>query len=167
MPITVFDEAASFLTVKRLALVGLERAPNAFSRVIFREFVRRGYDVVPVSPLLGGEAEGRPAFARLQDVQPPVEAALIMTPPAHTAEVVRDAIAAGVTRIWLHRGSGAGSASPEALELCRAHHLRTVTDLCPYMALPGAGFGHRVHTFFRARALAKESAERHQLKTSL
>ena len=56
---------------------------------------RRGYDVVPVHPTLK-QAEGRTCFARVQDVSPPVEAALLMTPPAVTEQVVRDCAEAGV-----------------------------------------------------------------------
>ena len=39
-----------FLSRKRLALVGVSRNPQDFTRSMFREFRRRGYDVVPVNP---------------------------------------------------------------------------------------------------------------------
>jgi predicted CoA-binding protein len=116
--------------------------------MVFRELVRRGYDVVPVNPAMT-EVEGRRCYPRVQDVQPPVEAALVMTPPARTADVVRDCVAAGVRRVWLHRGTGAGSASEEALAVCQASGLEPVVDLCPFMALPGAGWFHGAHAFLR------------------
>jgi predicted CoA-binding protein len=74
-----------------------------------------------------------------------------MTPPARAEEVVRDCVAAGVREVWFHRGAGAGAASPEALALCASSGVHAVKDLCPFMALPGAGFPHRVHGFLRRR----------------
>ncbi len=137
-----------FLARKRFALVGVSRDEKSFSRYVLRELVRKGYDVAPVG-LSIPEAEGRRCFARVQDVTPPVDAALLMTPPAHTADAVRDCLTAGVRHVWMHRGGGAGSASPEAIALCEAAGITPILDLCPFMALPGAGWFHRLHGLFR------------------
>jgi predicted CoA-binding protein/mannose-6-phosphate isomerase-like protein (cupin superfamily) len=141
-------EARAFLATRRIAVVGLSRKEDDFSRLVLRELARRGYDVVPVHPAMR-EAEGRTCFARVQDVSPPAEAALLLTPPAVTEQVVRDCAAAGVSRVWMHRGGGAGAASEAAVAFCEAHGIAVVRDLCPFMALPDAGVGHRLHGFFR------------------
>src|SRR5690349_258401 len=91
-----------FLGQKRLAIVGVSKQPKDFSRSLFREFQRRGYDAVPVNPD-ATEIEGRPCFARVQDIQPPVTAALLMTSPAATDQVVLDCAAAGVRQVWMYR----------------------------------------------------------------
>jgi uncharacterized protein len=145
------ERARQFLGARRVALVGVSRDPRGFSRAVMRELLRRGYDVVPVNPALA-EAEGRRCLARVQDAAPPVEGALLLTPSARTEEAVRDCIAAGVRQVWMHRGVGAGSASPEAVALCRSHGVEPVTDLCPFMALPGAGWFHRAHAFLRGHS---------------
>jgi len=142
------DDAREFLASKRIAVVGLSRRENDFSRMVLRELVRRGHDVVPVHPALK-EAEGRTCYARVQDVRPPPDAALIMTPPAITEQIVRDCAEAGVSRVWLHRGVGPGAASEAAIAFCAAKGIRLVRDLCPFMALPDASFAHRLHGFFR------------------
>ncbi len=145
------DGARAFLASRRIAVVGVSRNEKDFSRLVLRELARRGYDVVPVNPALP-EVEGLRAWAAVSAIQPPVDAALILTPPTATDAVVRDAIAAGVRKVWLHRGAGgAGSATPEALALCDASGVDVVHDLCPFMALPDAGFPHRAHAFFRRR----------------
>jgi uncharacterized protein len=149
-------EAQEFLSARRIALVGLSRRPNDFSRHVLRELVRRGHDVVPVHPGMK-EAEGRACFARIQDVSPPADAALLMTAPAATEQVVRDCAEAGVRHVWMHRGGGAGAASEAAIAFCEAHGIRVVRDLCPFMALPGAAFPHRLHGFFRRRLAAREA----------
>lgn len=154
MATTMIEYAREFLGHRRIALVGLARDERSFSRMVFRELLRRGYDVVPVHPALA-EAEGRRCFPRVQEIQPPVEGALVMTPPSRSADVIRDCVAAGVRRIWMHRGGGAGCSSAEALEVCRASAIQPVTDLCPFMALPGAGLLHRLHGLLRRHGAAR------------
>ena len=149
MPLPL-DRARAFLGVRRIAVVGVSRNEKDFSRALFRELLRRGYDAVPVNPNLT-EAEGRRAHGRVSGIVPPVEAALLLTSPAETEAVVRDALAAGVRKVWLHRGTGPGSASPAALGLCEASGVEVVRDLCPFMVMPGAGLPHRLHGFFRRR----------------
>jgi predicted CoA-binding protein len=87
--------------------------------------------------------------ARVADAAPPVDGAIFFTSPPQTAAAVEEALAAGVRRIWLHRGGGPGASSPAALAACRAAGVEPVTDLCPFMALPDAGWFHRLHGFFR------------------
>ncbi len=139
-----------FLASRRLALVGFSRNPKDFSRMLDAELRARGYDVVPVHPD-AAEIDGRRAFPRVSAAEPPVEAALVLVPPQAALAVVRDCLDAGVRRIWLHRGAGRGSASPEAVALCAGSGVEPVVDLCPLMALPGAGWAHRLHGWWRRR----------------
>jgi predicted CoA-binding protein len=138
----------SFLSCRRLAVVGVSRDPKDFSRSVFRAFVERGYDAVPVNPA-GVEAEGRPAVARIGDIQPPPEAALLLTPRAASAQVVKECAEAGVKRVWMHRGGGQGAVDPEAVAFCRERGIEVVDGECPFMFLGGAGWVHGVHRFFR------------------
>ena len=143
--------ANDFLAQRRLAVVGVSRDPQDFSRGLFRELLRRGYDLVPVNAA-GGVIEGLPCARRVQDVQPPVDGALVMTPPGQAEQVVRDCAAAGVPRVWLHRGIGPGAMSAAAVGVCRENGIAVVEGECPYMFLPAAGFVHRTHGFFRRLA---------------
>jgi len=138
----------SFLSCRRIAVVGVSRDPKDFSRQVFRAFVERGYDVVPVNTA-GGEMEGRPAARGVGDVQPPPEAALLMTPPDATDQVVRECVDAGVKRVWMHRGGGTGAVSPSAVAVCRERGIEVVDGECPFMFLPGSGWFHGVHRFFK------------------
>ena len=141
----------SFLACRRVAVVGVSRDAGDFSRAVFRALVERGYDAVPVNPA-GGEAEGRRSVARVGDVQPPPEAALLLTPARASAQVVRECADAGVRRVWLHRGGGEGAVSAEALALGRERGLEVVDGECPLMFLSHSGFVHGVHRFFRRLA---------------
>jgi len=142
------QNARDFLKLRRIALVGLSRDEKDFSRYVFRELAGRGIDVVPIRPGLQ-EAEGRPCYGRLQDVKPAVDGALIMVPPQQVDRVLGDCLEAGVMRVWLHRGAGKGAGDARSLAFCATHGIEAVRDLCPFMALPNAGAGHRVHGWFR------------------
>ncbi|HUG52086.1 MAG TPA: CoA-binding protein [Vicinamibacteria bacterium] len=145
-------EARSFLSCRRLAVVGVSRDPRSFSRAMFAELRRRGYEAVPVNPIAAGDVEGVSFVRRVTDISPPPEGALLLTPPAITEQVVKDCAAGGIRRVWMHRGLGTGAASPAALAYCAEHGIEVVADACPFMFLPRAGFVHRAHGWWRARS---------------
>jgi predicted CoA-binding protein len=142
------ERIEDFLGQKRLALVGVSRNGKDFTRVLFREFCQRGYDMVPVNPSLS-EVEGRPCYRRMQDVTPPADGALLMTSPAVTEQVVRDCAEAGVGRVWMYRAAGQGAVSPRAIAFCEAKNIGVIPGECPFMFFRNAGFIHRAHGFIR------------------
>ncbi len=137
-----------FLAQKRIAMVGISREPRSFSVLLFEELCRRGYDVVPVNPHIPNVL-GHRCFARLQDVLPPVESALLMTSPAVTDAVVVDCAAAGITRVWMYRAAGDGAVSAKAVAFCLDHGMKVVPGECPFMFLPASAGIHRLHGFVR------------------
>ena len=134
----------TFLEQKRLAIVGVSQQSQDFSRSLFRELRGRGYEVVPVNPA-AGEIEGQRCYARVQDIQPPVIAALVMTAPAVTDTVVRDCADAGVQQVWMFRGGGQGAVSAEAVEFCESRGMAVIPGECPFMFLPDGAWFHRFH----------------------
>lgn len=137
-----------FLAQNRIAMVGISRDPANFSVSVFRELCRRGYDVVPVNPNTA-EVQGRRCFARIQDVQPAVKAALLMTSPEVTETVVRDCAEAGVRKLWMHRAGGKGAVSQKAVAFCEEQGMQVVPGECPLMLLPGTAGVHRLHGHIR------------------
>jgi predicted CoA-binding protein len=133
-----------FLAQKRFALAGVSRQPKEFSRVVFREFRAKGYDPVPVHPD-ASEIEGAHCFARVQDIQPPVDTALLMTTAAVSGAVAEDCIASGVKRVWFYRGAATGTVNQQAIEQCRASDLHVIPGECPLMFLHRTGLIHRIH----------------------
>jgi predicted CoA-binding protein len=143
---TTLPEIREFLSQTRIALVGLSRNPKDLSRMLFRDLEQRGYDVVPVNPAID-EIEGTKCLARVQDATPPVHAALLMTSPQITDQVVRDCAAAGIRRVWMHSAGGQGSVSKEAVAFCKANGIQVVEGYCPFMFLPDEPWIHRAHGF--------------------
>ena len=139
-------EIDGFLAQRRFAFVGVSRQANDFSRAIFREFRAKGFDPVPVHPQ-ATEIEGQPCYSQVQNIQPPVDRAFLMTAPVVTGKVVRECAAAGIKHVWMHRGGGRGSLNGEAIEFCRSQGMRVIPGECPMMFLPGAGWMHRFHGF--------------------
>jgi predicted CoA-binding protein len=137
-----------FLAQRRIAMIGVSREPKHFSVALFDELCRRGYDVIPVNPK-APSINGHRCFGRVQDIQPPVKAALLMTSPAVTDAVVQDCHAAGITQIWMYRAAGKGAVSPQAVAYCEAKGMEVIPGQCPFMFLPGVGGIHRVHNLIR------------------
>jgi predicted CoA-binding protein len=156
---TTATAITGFLAHRRIALVGVSRNPRDFTRGLLRELVRRGYDVAPVSRQ-GGTMEGLTCAQRVQDIVPPVEGALLVTPPAATEQVVKDCAEAGIRSVWMHRGVGDGAVSPAAVAFCRGQGMSVVEGACPYMFLPGAGFIHRVHGWLKRDSTLRSKAAR-------
>ena len=148
---TKLADIEHFLGKKRLVVVGVSHNPKDFTRSLFRELRKRGYDLAPVNPAVS-EIDGIPCVARLSDVRPPVEAALLLTAPQVTGAVVVECAQAGVETVWMYRAVGAGAVNPEAVRLCKSKGIRVIAGECPYMFLPDAGFPHSMHRFIK-RAL--------------
>lgn len=142
------DVIQDFLAQHRIAIIGLSRNPRHFSGILFEEFVRRGYDMVPVHPQ-ASTLHGRTCFARVQDVTPPVANVLLMTTGAASDHVVRDCAEAGVRRVWFYRAAGQGALTSDAVEFCLAHDMQVVPGDCPYMYFPHPGVLHAAHGLVR------------------
>ncbi len=147
VPATSLNTIQEFLAQKRFAMVGLSRDPKHFSGYLFRDLVKRGYDVVPVNSQ-ASELFGSRCFADVRDIHPPLDSVLLMTPASATETVVRECAEAGIRRIWMYRATGEGSVSPAAVEFCRNHGIDVVAGECPFMFLPKNGF-HKIHGLIR------------------
>lgn len=150
MATTTRRQIDDFWALKRLAVVGVSRDPKHFSHMLWQELRQRRYEALPVNPNVA-ELDGQRCYARVQDIEPPVDGVVIMTPAGATEQVVHDCAASGVTHVWMHRGAGggAGAVSREAVEYCAAHGMDVVPGFCPYMFLPGTPFFHGLHAFVK------------------
>jgi len=135
-----------FLNGKRIAMVGVSRNEKDFSRALYRDLARYGYEMTPVHSE-ADEIEGAPCAKRVQDVIPAVDGVLLMTKPAVTDEVVKDCVEAGVKRVWMYGAVGPGAVSKSAVEYCEANGVDVVPGECPYMFLDQAPWFHKLHGF--------------------
>lgn len=96
------------------AVVGASSDRSKYGNKVLRCYQQRGRPVYVVHPR-ERELEGVTCVARIADLPAGVHGLSIITPPPVTEQIVRDAAAAGITRLWMQPGAE----SPKALELAR------------------------------------------------
>lgn len=137
------DVAAEFLADKRVAVTGVSRHPGAHgSNAVYQRLRSRGYEVFAVNPN-ADEVEGDRCYHDLASIPGGVDWVVIGTRPETAESTVRDCEALGITRVWMHRGPGAGSVSESATAYGRAHGMTVIDGGCPCMFGPTADGGHR------------------------
>ena len=139
---TLAEAARDFLAQDRIAVVGVSRQAGEAANFVFRKLRDAGHTVFPVNPRTG-EVEHVPCYPNVRSIPGGVGAVLIFTPPAASADVVRECADLGITRVWLHRSLGPGSVSAEALQVAEERHLTVIAGGCPAMFCAPVDLPHR------------------------
>lgn len=141
---TMKEAAADFLAQKRIAVAGVSREKGSGhgGNVVYQRLRARGYEVFAVNPN-AEEVEGDKAYPDLASIPGGVDAVVVATHPDVTEDIVAQCANVGITRVWMHRGPGAGSVSEEAAELGRRWGLTVIPGGCPLMYDPAADGGHK------------------------
>jgi predicted CoA-binding protein len=129
----------AFLAEPAIAVVGVSRNGKGFGNIACRELRAKGYRVYPIHPVAATIGDAR-CYRRIADVPEPINAVLVVVPPDAALDVVDDAAAAGVRRVWLQQGAE----TPQVVELCRQLELDVVSGKCILMYAKPHGV-HRVH----------------------
>jgi hypothetical protein len=148
VPMTTLKQVDDFLALKRVAVVGVSHNPRETSYVLWQELRQRRYEAVPVNPGVK-ELDGQTCYAKVQEIQPPVEGVLIMTSAKTTDQIVHDCAEAGVKHVWMYGGMGPGAKTKTAIAFCEEKGIDVVAGLCPYMFLPGTPAFHAPHRFWK------------------
>jgi predicted CoA-binding protein len=137
------EAAAEFLGHRRIAVTGVSRHPHGHgSNVVYQRLRDRGYEVFAVNPN-ADTVEGDDCYHDLRSIPGGVEAVVIGTSPSHAEETMHECIDLGIKHVWMHRGPGAGSVSPEAAAHGREHGIAVIDGGCPCMFGPTADPGHK------------------------
>jgi len=139
---TLKEAAAEFLAQKRIAVVGVSRDEKQPANLIYRRLRDAGHEVFAVNPN-AAEVEGDLSYPSVATIGGGVDAAVIVTPPEGTIQVLEDCAAVGIKRVWLHRGMGPGSTSPEAVARGRELGLQVIPAGCPNMFGDTSDLGHK------------------------
>jgi len=129
-----------FLAQRSLAVVGVSRSGKKFGNMAYRELKGKGYQLFPIHP----EAEvleGDKCYACLSDLPGRSGGVLIIVPPTQTEQVVRDAAAAKIPRVWMQQGAE----SEEAIRFCEEHGISVVAGECILMFAEPLRFYHKPH----------------------
>ncbi|WP_306591646.1 CoA-binding protein [Geothrix sp. 21YS21S-4] len=106
---SVDDRIQSFLASDSFAVVGASSDRSKFGNKVLRCYQEHGKEVYPINPR-AEELEGLKAYPSLAALPVKVPAISVITPPAITEQVVRDAAAAGVKHVWMQPGAESDAA---------------------------------------------------------
>ncbi len=108
-------EIERFLATKSFAVVGASQDRAKYGNKVLRCYQQHGLPVVGVHPKLT-EVEGVPCHPSLKAIPGPARAVSVVAPPAAAAQIVADAIAAGVKHLWFQPGAEEAAAIAAARE---------------------------------------------------
>jgi predicted CoA-binding protein len=148
---------SEFLAHKRVAVTGVSRNRKSGhgSNTVYKRLRERGYEVFAVNPN-ADEVEGDPSYKDLRSIPGGVDAVVIGTRPERAEQTMRDCAELGITRVWMHRGPGAGSVSPAATAYGREHGITVIDGGCPCMFGPTADLSHKVMRIVYAGHVPKQ-----------
>lgn len=129
---TLRAAAEEFLAQRRIAVAGVSRDEKQPANLIYRRLRDSGHEVYAVNPN-ADTVEGDRCWPDVRALPAPVDGVVVVTTPAVAEQIVEDCAAAGVPRVWLHRGMGPGSTSEAAVAACHAHGISVIPGGCPNM----------------------------------
>ncbi len=122
--------------VRTIAIIGASPRPHRPSHGVMAYLQRKGYRTIPVNPFAAGAwINGEKCYAKLADIAEPVDMADIFRRSELAGAAVDDAIAAGVTAVWMQLGVRDDEAAARAV----AHGIAVVMDRCPAIEIPRLG----------------------------
>jgi hypothetical protein len=114
-----------FATTQTIAAVGATPSRDKPGNFIPRYLQSQGYRIIPVTPS-HDEVLGERAYAKLSDVDVPVDVVEVFRPATEAPGIVADAIDLGASVIWLQLGI----VSDEAAAVGRQAGLTVIMDRC-------------------------------------
>jgi predicted CoA-binding protein len=132
----------SFLSPKKLAVVGVSRNPKKFGRVVYDALKEKGFTVYGVNPNTES-LDGDSCYPDISSLPAEADRLYIVTPPEKTAESVRQALEKGIRNIWIQQRSDTG----EALELLKDKDVNLIHNQCILMYADPVKGAHKFHRF--------------------
>ena len=114
---------ASFLKAEAFGVVGASTNRRKYGNKVLRCYQQNGRRAIPVNPR-EETIEGVPCVSTVNQLPPEVSSISVITPPAVTEQVVKEAIAHGIRSIWMQPGAE----SPAAVAACESHGVEVIAD---------------------------------------
>jgi predicted CoA-binding protein len=117
-------------SVRTIAVVGASNNPVRPSFIVVKYLKERGYDVLPVNPGLAGDTIlGLPVFARLADIERPIDMVEVFRNSEAAVGVTDEALALEPLPkvLWMQLGVR----NDEAAARAEAKHLTVIMNRCP------------------------------------
>jgi len=135
-----------FVNQEKLAIVGVSRSGQKFGNGAVRELKAKGYKMFIIHPE-AETLEGEPVYKDFASLPEKVGGVVVCVKPEQTEKVVREAAAAGITRVWMQQGSQ----SDTAIQFCKDNNISEVHGECIMMYGVSTGmhnFHRKINKFF-------------------
>ncbi|MDJ0763507.1 MAG: CoA-binding protein [Myxococcota bacterium] len=120
---TIDQRIDDFFKAPAFAVAGASTNRDKYGNKVVRSYQQKGRTVFPIHPK-EPEIEGIPTVKAVTDVPADEFALSIVTPPAITIEVVRQAIERNVAHIWMQPGAE----EPTAIEAAEKAGISVIHD---------------------------------------
>ena len=116
-------DLGAFFSSTAFGVAGASTNRDKFGNKVLRCYQQNNHKVYGINPR-ATEIEGALCVASVGDLPDEVQSISIITPPAITEQVVKEAIAKGIQNIWMQPGAQ----SPAAVEECRKQGINVIAD---------------------------------------
>lgn len=125
---TSLNSINEFTSQKNIAVAGISRKKQKFGNAIYKELLKKGYQVYPVNPNLD-EYDGKKCYKDINSLPDEVTGLIINTKPDITKNLIGEAEAKGIKHIWLQQGS----ADKETIKTVASSNSNIITKECIMM----------------------------------
>jgi uncharacterized protein len=122
-PLSETERIQAFLAAGPFAVVGASTDRSKYGNKVLRCYQQHGRKAYPINPK-APEVEGEKAYPSLAALPEKVQAISVITPPAATEQVVREAHRAGVKHVWMQPGAE----SDEAVRTAESLGMNVIAD---------------------------------------
>lgn len=131
----------AFTSVQHVAVVGVSNNAKKFGSLIFRHLVKSGYTVYPVNPAME-YFDGVPCYPSVTALPADVQAAVIVTSPSVTLQVLHELEHTNIPNIWIQQGAEDAAVKSYLASL----NLNAIWGRCIFMFTRPKGI-HKFHEF--------------------
>ena len=85
-------------------MAGVAHTGTKFSNTVYNELKSKGFQVVPVNPN-AENISGERCYPDIKSLPEKASAVLVITKPAQTEKIGRDAFELGIKHLWLQQGA--------------------------------------------------------------
>jgi uncharacterized protein len=134
------EKVEAFLAQQHIAVVGYSRNAKKFGAQVFDMLKTKGYQAYAVNPAGGITPAGEPVYSSLSEMPELVKAALIVTKPEITNQLIGQAAEKGLTHVWVQQMSE----NQETISILEDSQINFVVQRCIFMHANPTGF-HKFH----------------------
>jgi len=140
----------SFLKESHIAVAGYSHTGKQPANGIYDRLKEAGYTVYAINPKHDqiGDVTCYPDLKSCPELPGAIVCA---APPEATVELIREGLAFGINKFWIHRGIDNGSYHPEAEDLCTEAGALCLTSGCPLMFVNPDPFHRLLKTIMKWR----------------